>query len=103
MLRGTGAEAGTMRACPELRAIMRFSRLNLNDESPYAVGEPFDLVFCRNVMIYFTPEGRARVTDRLLRHVGADGYFFVGHAESLHGHRHAVRTIIPTVYTKHPV
>ena len=100
MLRGTGAETGMMRAGPELRSIIRFSRLNLNDDAPYGVGEPFDLLFCRNVMMYFTPEGRARVTERLLDHVAPHGYFFVGHAESLHAHRHAVYTVIPTVYSK---
>src|SRR6185369_5260225 len=51
-LRGSGPAEGTLRAGPQLRSLVRFSHLNLMDESAYPQG-PFDLIFCRNVLIYF--------------------------------------------------
>ena len=82
MLRGTGANAGLMRAAPHLAATVRFERMNLNDEA-YPVPEAQDLVFCRNVLIYFDEAGRRNVIDRLTRHVAPGGYLVLGHAEAL--------------------
>lgn len=97
MLRGTGDFEGKMKAGRELRDLIRFERFNLN-ETPYSVGEPFDLVFCRNVLIYFDAPMKKRVVGELVRHVKPGGYFFVGHAESLHGYDVRLRTVIPTAY-----
>lgn len=97
MLRGTGAQEGRMRAGPELRAAVRFARLNLH-ESTYDVQGPFDLVFCRNVLIYFDLASKRGVIDRLFDHLHPDGFFFLGHAESLHGVTDRGRVVIPTVY-----
>ena len=98
MLRGTGPEEGRMKAGPELRALVRFERMNLAIER-YAVGEPFDAIFCRNVLIYFDAEGKRSVIGRLLDHLASDGLFFVGHAESLSGITDRVRGLMPSVYT----
>jgi chemotaxis protein methyltransferase CheR len=97
MLRGTGSQEGLMRAGPELRALVRFGRLNLNDASYGDLGE-FDLVFCRNVLIYFDPPTKERVVGRLLGHLAPDGLLFLGHAESLSGTSLGVAPVIPTVY-----
>jgi chemotaxis protein methyltransferase CheR len=97
MLRGTGDQEGNMKADDALRSIVRFHRLNLNDES-YGVTGRFDLIFCRNVLIYFNADSRRRTIGRLLSYLAPDGYFFVGHAESLHGVTSEVRSIMPTVY-----
>jgi len=99
MLRGRGDRAGRMRATRELRDRVRLARLNLNDET-YDVDGPFDLIFCRNVLIYFSPEGRARVIERLTRHLAPGGLLFVGHAESLFGHRGELRAVSPTIYER---
>ena len=99
MLRGRGVSAERMRAARELRDRVRFARVNLNDET-YDVAGPFDLIFCRNVLIYFSPEGRARVIDRLTRYLAPGGLLFVGHAESLHGHRGGLRPVVPAVYQR---
>ena len=99
MLRGIGERAGRMRAARELRDAVRFERLNLND-AQYDVPGTFDLIFCRNVLIYFTPEGRAAVIDRLIPRLAPDGLLFVGHAESLHAHRDRLRPLLPTVYAR---
>lgn len=98
MLRGTRERAGTFQAGQDVRAILRFGRLNLIEES-YAM-EEYDAVFCRNVLIYFTAALRAAVVRRLIGHVAAGGYFFVGHAETLAGVTDNVRAVIPTVYVR---
>jgi chemotaxis protein methyltransferase CheR len=99
MLRGIGQAQGRMRATRELRESVQFARLNLNDEE-YDVAGPFDLIFCRNVLIYFSPEGRAKVVDRLTSYLASGGLLFVGHAESLHAHRGGLRAVSPTIYER---
>ena len=98
MLRGTRSQEGKMKAGPELREVVQFNRVNLNDEA-YPVTGLFDLIFCRNVLIYFDAGSRARAVSRLLRHLEPDGYFFVGHAESLNGFSDSVRNVAPAIYS----
>jgi chemotaxis protein methyltransferase CheR len=98
MLRGTGAQEGRMRAGNELRSVIRFERINLN-EARYPVPGGLDLVFCRNVLIYFDPESKLKVVRRLLGHMAPGGHLFLGHAESLLGMNSEVRRVGPTVYT----
>lgn len=97
MLRGVGSQEGRIKAGPELRALVRFERLNLNDES-YGVAGTFDLVFCRNVLIYFDGPSKQRVVHRLLSRVAPEGYLFLGHAESLTGLTEHTKSVGPTVY-----
>lgn len=99
MLKGTGHQEGKMKADEELRAAVHFQRLNLNAES-YPVKGSFDLIFCRNVLIYFNAQSRKRTIERLLESLAPDGFFFVGHAESLHGVTDHLRSVIPTVYSQ---
>jgi chemotaxis protein methyltransferase CheR len=88
-----------MKAGPEIRSLVRFERLNLNAEA-YPVRGGFDLVFCRNVLIYFGREAKAQAVARLLGHLSPDGYFFVGHAETLSGIVDGVRSVGPNVYAR---
>lgn len=99
MLKGTGSRTGYMKAGPELRSVIRFRRLNLNHEN-YGIKGLFDLILCRNVLIYFHPESRARVIDRLTNYLTPAGYLFLGHAESLSAVTDRVCTIAPTVYVR---
>jgi chemotaxis protein methyltransferase CheR len=97
MLRGIGSRAGTIKAGKEIRKLIRFEQLNLSHDT-YAVRGRFDLIFCRNVLIYFHKKSRLRVIDRLLGHLESSGLLFLGHAESLWGHDTCVRSVIPAVY-----
>jgi chemotaxis protein methyltransferase CheR len=99
MLKGTRAQDGMMKAGDEIRSLVRFARLNLNDEA-YAVDGRFDLIFCRNVLIYFDNASKRGVVNRLIQHLTPSGLLFVGHAESLNGVTDEVRCIIPTVYSR---
>ena len=98
MLRGTRRQEGKMKAGPEVRSVVRFARLNLNDQEYPALGL-FDLIFCRNVLIYFGAESRERVIGRLLAHLAPQGALFLGHAESLSGLTSQVRGIGSNAYT----
>jgi chemotaxis protein methyltransferase CheR len=98
MLRGTGSQEGLMKAGAEVRRPIRFSRLNLNDDS-YPVRPGLDAIFCRNVLIYFDQASRAHVVNRLLDLLTPDGYLFLGHAESLTGMNDRVRSVAPAIYT----
>jgi chemotaxis protein methyltransferase CheR len=97
MLRGYGSQEGLMKAGPELRALVSFHRVNLVGET-WPGGAPFDLVFCRNVLIYFDRATKVRVVERLLGRLHPRGYLFLGHAESLGGVTAAGRPVVPTVY-----
>ena len=101
MLRGTGEHHNRMKAGPEIRSVVRFQQLNLQADS-YAVGDGFDLIFCRNVLIYFNAASKEHVVTRLLGRLAEDGLLFLGHAESLTGMRDQPRAVIPTVYSRVP-
>ena len=88
-----------MKAGPEIRATVRFQQLNLHADT-YAVGDAFDLIFCRNVLIYFNAASKEHVVSRLLGRLAPDGLLFLGHAESLTGMRDQPRAVIPTVYSR---
>jgi chemotaxis protein methyltransferase CheR len=100
MLRGTGTQEGKMKAGPEVQRAVRFERFNLLEEPAPLCTSPFDMIFCRNVLIYFQPETKARVIRRLLSHLAPEGYLFVGHSESLNHLTDCVRTVVPTVYVQ---
>ena len=100
MFRGVGPEAGRIRAHPKLRELIEFKQINLNDESYDLSPRPFDLIFCRNVLIYFNRESKGAVINRLVRHLSPNGLLFLGHAESLHGSLHALKHAGPTCYRR---
>jgi chemotaxis protein methyltransferase CheR len=97
MLRGVREQKGRMRVAPETRALVQFARLNL-ERDPLPEPRSFDLVFCRNVLIYFSAESRGRAVNRLLDRVAPGGYLLLGHAESLHGISDRARAVAPSVY-----
>jgi chemotaxis protein methyltransferase CheR len=98
MFRGRGSQEGKMAARPELAAMIRFQRINLHNER-YPLGERFDLIFCRNVLIYFDAPSKQQVIDRLLDRLDPAGYLFLGHSESLN-QCPRVRSVGPTIYAQ---
>jgi len=99
MLEGFRSQQGRMRAGPELRSIVDFRLLNLSDRE-YPLGGPFDLVFCRNVLIYFDDAARGRVVERLIDALSPGGYLLVGHAETLHHAGERVKSVGPAAYVR---
>jgi chemotaxis protein methyltransferase CheR len=97
MLRGRGPQEGLMKVGPQVLSVVHFARVNLTHES-YPVSAPFDLIFLRNVLIYFSQETKGRVLQRVTRHLVPGGHIFLGHAETVAGLDCHLRSVIPTVY-----
>ena len=91
--------AGKSRVVPELRRHVRFRHLNLMDET-YAVDRDVDVIFLRNVLIYFDVADKERVVERLARHLKPGGYLLVGHAESMVVRNNSLRQVKPTIFQK---
>jgi len=99
MLRGTRSQEGVMKAGDAVRGIVRFGRQNLMEE-PYPMENGYDMILCRNVLIYLGHANRVRVVHNLLSHLAAGGFFFVGHAETLAGIADGPKAAGPNVYVK---
>ncbi len=97
-LRGVGSQEGYFSIAPELRRNVKFSKINLNSQLP--VLEEFDIIFLRNVLIYFDLPEKKSICHRLLGQLRQGGYFFVGHSESLNGIVDGLSLIQPSVYQK---
>ncbi|HSQ43279.1 MAG TPA: protein-glutamate O-methyltransferase CheR [Fibrobacteraceae bacterium] len=92
-------KSGTLSANTLLRSPLTFARLNLMD-TPYPMRGPFDVIFCRNVMIYFDQDGRRTFVEQAHRLLSPGGYLFTGHAESLTGIALGFSPVQPSVYRK---
>lgn len=98
-LRGKDSNAGLVRVKPELRKAIEFLSVNLiKDDWPFR--EPFDVVFCRNVMIYFDAPTQRRVLERIHRVLKPGGMLFVGHAENFSESRDLFTLRGKTVYER---
>jgi len=97
-LKGVGSQEGTFLIDKALRNRVRFMHVNLNSTLP-KVGE-FDLIFLRNVMIYFDLPVKRQVVARLIQTLKPGGYFIVGHAETLNGVDETLLPLAPTIYRK---
>lgn len=80
---------------------VHFRRLNLTDGN-YPFKNKFDLIFCRNVLIYFDDKHQKQLTGSLSRYLKIGGYLFLGHAESLNGKVSGLKYVAPAVYMKEP-
>ena len=84
LLRSKDRSTGLVRISPALRAKVSFHQLNFMSDN-YRIQEMFDVVFCRNVLIYFDRKTQEAVVCKLCRNIKPGGYLFVGHSESLAG------------------
>ena len=99
LLRSRNKENPQVRIIPELRAKTRFQRLNFMDEN-FNVEELQDIIFCRNVIIYFDRQTQEKFLARLCRCLMPGGYLFMGHSETLSGMPLPLRQLAPAVYMK---
>jgi chemotaxis protein methyltransferase CheR len=98
-LRGKGANAGFIRVKPELAKMIEFRSHNLMDTT-WSVGEPFDIVFCRNVMIYFDGPTQRRVLERTHGVMKPGGLLYVGHSENFSEAKDLFRLRGKTIYER---
>jgi chemotaxis protein methyltransferase CheR len=87
------------RIAPQTRALVEFRRLNLMDVE-FGLPYPMDVIFCRNVVIYFDKQTQEQLIRRFLRNLRPHGYLFMGHSETLHGFELPLAQVAPTVYRK---
>lgn len=99
LLRHRDKKAALVLMSPELRAKIKFGSLNLMDKN-FEVPQKMDVIFCRNVMIYFNQTVREQLVQRFEQQLVPGGYLFVGHAESLNGFKKKMEQVSPMVYRK---
>src|SRR5262249_44379 len=98
-LKGIGMQEGTFLIEPKLRGRVRFEQINLVGALPQLGA--FDVIFLRNVMIYFDLPTKRDVVARVLRLLRPDGYLMVGHSETLNGVTEALEPVVPSIYRRH--
>ncbi|AWL12103.1 Protein-glutamate O-methyltransferase [Saliniradius amylolyticus] len=95
--KGTGANAGKVRVVPELRKMVEFQRINLLD-AQWPIQGQMDIIFCRNVMIYFDRSTQLRVLQKLVLLLKDTGIYVAGHSENFSGAKDVVKSMGNTVY-----
>jgi chemotaxis protein methyltransferase CheR len=96
--KGLGEQSGTARVAPHVRKLIEYRQLNFLEATD--LNERFDVIFCRNVMIYFDRDMQQRVVSLLERHLAPGGYVFISHSESLNGTTHGLHWAAPAVYQR---
>jgi chemotaxis protein methyltransferase CheR len=97
-LRSRDKASSEVRIVPELRRTVHFMRMNLMDPT-YPVDRDVDIIFCRNVLIYFDKATQRKVVDRLCSHLRPGGYLLVGHSESMvHQGSVGLKQVQPTIF-----
>lgn len=99
LLRSKDRESRLVRIKPILRRNVLFHRLNLMSEE-FGIRDRFEVIFCRNVIIYFERETQARLLRKLYHQLRPGGYLFLGHSETLAGMELPVFSVAPTIYRK---
>lgn len=95
---GTGNSEGYLRIKSDLKKMITFQRFNLMDN--FHLQNTYDVIFCRNVMIYFDKNTQNVLVNKFYESLKSGGYFFVGHSESLTGLKHRFDYVEPSVYLK---
>ncbi len=99
LLKGRDRQKAEVRIVPELRQRIRFGRLNFMSED-FGLQKKVDIIFCRNVIIYFDKPTQEKLMKKFCRYLNPGGYLFLGHSESLHGYSTPLEHVAPTIYRK---
>ncbi|MBN2643965.1 MAG: protein-glutamate O-methyltransferase [Desulfuromonadaceae bacterium] len=97
LLRSKDRSNPLVRIAPEIRKKVRFGRLNFMDDQ-FSLPHTMDVIFCRNVIIYFDNKTQEILMNKFCRHLRPGGNLFLGHSESLQGYQVPLQQISPTVY-----
>ncbi|MFO7842862.1 MAG: protein-glutamate O-methyltransferase [Bacteroidales bacterium] len=98
-LRSKDREIRTVRVVKELRNKLEYRRLNFMDEN-YNISDVYDVIFCRNVLIYFNRDTQEKVINKLCYKLKKGGYLFIGHSESILGMDVPLEQIKPTIFRR---
>ncbi len=99
LLRSKNRNAGVVRIAPEIRSLARFRRLNFMDYD-FGFREKIDIIFCRNVIIYFDKTIQEKLLTKFCNCMKKGGYIFMGHSETLFGMNLPLEQVSPTVYRR---
>jgi chemotaxis protein methyltransferase CheR len=99
ILKGKNSQKGMVKVVSELRSMVNFRRLNFM-EGDFGMRERMDIIFCRNVIIYFDKPTQEKLLKRFCGHLVPDGCIFMGHSETLQGMDLPLVQVAPTVYRK---
>lgn len=95
--RGTGVNSGKVKVVKELRNMVQFRQLNLTSKE-WNIKVPLDVIFCRNVMIYFDDQTQIEVLTRMVKQMKPDGLYVAGHSENFNSQSHLVVPMGQTLY-----
>ena len=101
LLKGKGPQKGNWRITSELRNKIQFKRLNLVDEH-FELPNLMDIIFCRNVIIYFDRPTQSRLFEKFHMWLVPGGFLFIGHSETLYGINNQFEYLQATIYRKTP-
>lgn len=96
-LRGKGNNSGKVKIIEPLRNLVVFKKINLLD-SNWPITPSFDIIFCRNVMIYFDKSTQIRLLERMVSFLSKDGVYIAGHSESFSQASHLIKLVGKTTY-----
>ncbi|UCH80374.1 MAG: protein-glutamate O-methyltransferase [Nitrospiraceae bacterium] len=99
LLKGKKNRKDFVRIAPDIRKLVTFSRLNFMEEH-FILSEPADIIFCRNVIIYFNRQTQEQVLTRICSNLRPGGYMFLGHSETLNQLSVPLVPVIPTIFRK---
>jgi len=99
LMKSKDSKKQLIRVVPELRKQVKFRRLNFLEDD-FGMREPIDIVFYRNVMIYFKRATQKMILEKIIASTRPGGYLFIGHSETLASHGLNVQQIAPTIYRK---
>jgi len=88
-----------VRICPQLRSLVSFRRINFMDDD-FGIAEKMDIIFCRNVVIYFDKPTQQTLMQKFHKQLKPGGYLFIGHSETLNGLDVNFKAVASTVYQK---
>lgn len=97
LLRHKDPRKQVVRILPQLRNLIDFRRLNFK-QTDYGIKDPLDVIFCRNVIIYFDRQTQEKLMYRFCQHLRKGGYIFLGHSETLNGMTLPLTSVAPTIY-----
>lgn len=100
LMRGKGSKKGFFRVVPELRDHVQFQYVNLNKGRDFGLRTPMDMIFCRNVIIYFDRETQRTLFEKFYAQLVPGGYLFIGHSETLQGINDRFEAVASACYRK---
>jgi chemotaxis protein methyltransferase CheR len=98
-LKGVRSQEGYFRVDEKIRSRINFAQLNLKSPLPKTLGQ-FDVIFLRNVLIYFDNETKQDIVQRVISALKPGGYFFISHSETLHNIKTELSMVISSIYQK---